>query len=147
GMGELPVAGAVADGVDARDARAPPRVGRNARSAIELDARSFEADPFDQRRPAGGDEHQVRADGLAVAEMDGELRSGVFDLRALHAEMQGDVAPAELLRELTRHVRVLLRDQGRERLDDRHLAPEPLEDRRELAADDPATENDQAGRN
>jgi hypothetical protein len=58
--------------------------------------------PIPSKRPAaGGDEHQVRADGLAVAEMDGELGSGVFDLRALHAEMQRDVAPAELLRELT----------------------------------------------
>ena len=80
-MGELPVAGAVADGVDMRDTRAPLRVSGDARSAIELDAGSFEADPFDQRPPAGGDEHQIRAGGLAVAEMDGELRSGRLELQ------------------------------------------------------------------
>ena len=61
--------------------------------------------------------------------------------------MQRDAALAELLGELVRRVRVLLRDQRREHLDDRHLAPEPTEDRRELTADDPATENDQAGWN
>ena len=43
-------------------------------------------------------------------------------------------------------VLVLLRDQPVEHLDDRHLAAEGLEDRRELAADDPAAEHDEPPR-
>jgi len=43
--------------------------------------------------------------------MDCEVRSGVFDLRAFHAEVQRDTALTELLGELVRHVRILLRDQ------------------------------------
>ena len=53
---------------------------------------------------------------------------------------------AELLRELLRRVLVLLRDQRVEHLDDRHLAAERAEDRGELAADDPAAEDDEAAR-
>ena len=53
---------------------------------------------------------------------------------------------AERLRELLRRVRVLLRDQRRQHLDDRHLAAEALEDRCELAADDPAAEHDEPAR-
>src|SRR5215472_9848195 len=110
-MGELPVAGAVADGVDVRDARAPPRVGGDACSPVKLDADSFEAEPFDQRPAAGGYEHQIRRNGLAVAEMNGDLRSGVFGFCALQAEMQRDAALAELLGELVGGVHILLRDQ------------------------------------
>ena len=95
---------------------------------------------------ADGDEHQVGLDGLALAEVDGELRAVVVDLRALLAELERDAALAELLRELLRRVRVLLRDQRLEHLDDRHLGAEALEDRRELAADDAAAEHDQAPR-
>src|SRR5207244_5712898 len=57
-----------------------------------------------------------------------------------------DSTLAYLLRELRRSVRVLLRDQRREHLDDRHLAAEPLEDGRELAADDAAAEDDETRR-
>ena len=38
---------------------------------------------------------------------------------------------------------VLLRDERRQHLDDRHLAAEAPEDRGELAADDPAAEDDE----
>ena len=43
-------------------------------------------------------------------------------------------------------VGVLLRDQRVEHLDDRHLGAEAVEDRRELAADDPAAEDDEPPR-
>ena len=55
-------------------------------------------------------------------------------------------APAELLGQLLGRVRVLLRDQARQHLDDRHLGAEALEDRGELAADDPAAEHDEPAR-
>src|SRR2546423_2733868 len=60
--------------------------------------------------------------------------------------MERDPAPPEALRELLRRVRVLLRDQRRQHLDDRHLGAEAAEDGRELAADDPAAEDDEPPR-
>ena len=78
--------------------------------------------------------------------MDGELGAVVVDLRALLAELKRDPALPERLRQLLRRVRVLLRDQRLEHLDDRHLGAEALEDRRELAADDAAAEDDEAPR-
>ena len=110
---------------------------------VELDAGGLEPEPLDERRAADGDEHQVGLHGLAVAEVDGELRAVVVDLRALLAELERDAALAELLRELLRGVGVLLRDQRVEHLDDRHLAAEAVEDRGELAADDAAAEDDE----
>ena len=92
---------------------------------------------------ADGDEHQVGLHRLAVAEVDGELRAVVLDLRALLAELERDAALPELLRELLRGVSVLLRDERVEHLDDRHLAAEAVEDRGELAADDAAAEDDE----
>src|SRR5262249_61186888 len=71
-------------------------------------------------------------------------RAVVVDLRALLAEVQRDTALLELLRQLLGRVLVLLRDQGRKHLDDRHLGAEALEDRGELAPDDPAAEDDEA---
>ena len=62
----------------------------------------------------------------------------VFDLRALLLEVQRDPALPELFGELLRRVDIFLGDQVRQHLDDRHLAAEAIEDRRELAADDPA---------
>jgi hypothetical protein len=88
---KLPVPGTVAHGVDVRHARAPLHVGGDAKAAVELDADFFQADPLDQRSAAHGYEHQVRLDGLAIAEMDSELRSGVFDFRALTAEIQREL--------------------------------------------------------
>ena len=64
------------------------------------------------------------------------------DLRALLAEVDDDSAARERLAKLARRVRVLLRDEGVEHLDDRHLGSEALEDRGELTTDDPAAEND-----
>src|SRR5205085_3791905 len=81
--------------------------------------------------------------GLALAEVDGQPVARLLDLRALLLEMERDPAPPEALRELLRRVGVLLRDQRRQHLDDRHLGAEAVEDRRELAADDPAAEDDE----
>src|SRR5581483_5241099 len=66
--------------------------------------------------------------------------------RALLAELKRDAALAELLRKLLGRVRILLRDERVEHLDDRHLAAEAAEDRGELAADDPPAEDDEAAR-
>jgi hypothetical protein len=86
-MGKLPVAGAVADRVDMRHGRAPMVVGADSRSRCILDADSLEAEACDKRSPADRDEHQVGVDGLGVAELHGQFRSGVLDLRALLLEM------------------------------------------------------------
>ena len=59
------------------------------------------------------------------------------------SRLQRDPALAELLRELLGRVLVLHRDQPRQHLDDRHLGAEAPEDRGELAADDPAAEDDE----
>ena len=118
-------------------------VGGDPLALVELDADVLEPEAFDARSAADGNEHQVCLDGLAVAEVNRERAARVLDLRALLLEMKRDPALAELLRELFRRVRVFLRNEARQHLDDRHLAAEAVEDRRELAADDPAAENDQ----
>src|SRR5918995_1418951 len=141
---ELPVAGAVADSVDVVDGGAAVLVGRDPLSRVQLDPELLEAEVLDLGRTPDGDEHQVGFHRLALAEVDGERGARVLDLRALLLEVEGDRALAELLRELLGGVRVLLRDQAREHLDDRDLGAEPGEDRRELAADDPAAQDDEA---
>ena len=83
---------------------------------------------------ADRDEHQVALDRLAVAEVHRERVALLLDL--VHCLPSCSVMPrfAELLRELLRRVRVLLRDQRVEHLDDRHLGAEAVEDRRELGS-------------
>ena len=85
-------------------------VGCDSLSLVELDADVLDADFLDDRASADGDEHQIRVDGLAVAEVDGEVRAVVVDLRALLLEVEGDPAAAELLRQLLGRVLVLLRN-------------------------------------
>ncbi len=143
GVRELPVAGDVARGVDVRDGGAPVRVGPDPVRGVERHARCLEPDALDERRTADRDEHQVALDGLALAEVDDEPGARVLDLRALLAEVDDDPAPRERLAQLARRVRVLLRDERVEHLDHRHLGAEALEDRGELAADDPAAEHDE----
>src|SRR5579862_5597338 len=60
--------------------------------------------------------------------------------------MERDAALAELFCELLARVLVLLRDE-RQHLDDRDVGAEAVEDRGELAADDPAAEHGEAARN
>ena len=143
---ELPVPGAIADRVDVRDGRPPMLVGRDPLAPIELDADLLEPEPLDERPAPDRDEHEIRVHGLAVAEVNAQPVAGLLDLRALLLEMQRDPAPAELLRELLGRVVVLGRDQLRQHLDDRHLGAEAVEDRRELAADDPAAQDDEPAR-
>ena len=147
GVRELPVAGAVADGVDVRDRRAPVLVGRDPRAPVELDADLLEPEPLDERAAADRDEHQVGLDGLAVAEVDASAGSPSSST-PLHCLPSWSAIPRlpNGLRELLRRVGVLLRDQRVEHLDDRHLGAEALEDRRELAADDAAAEDDEPAR-
>ena len=116
-------------------------VGLDSLPRIERDAGLFEADPLHGRRTADRDEHEVALDALVVPEAHVELRSGVVDLGALLAEVDDDPALRECLSELAGRVRVLLRNEALEHLDDGDVAAEALEDRRELAADDPATQD------
>src|SRR3954468_15925499 len=145
-VSKLPVAGAVADGVDVRHVGPPVVVGRDACALVEFDAGLLEADFRDERAAPDADEHQVGRHALAVAVVDDELRAVVLDPRALLAQLERDAATPELLRKLLRRLRVLLRNQGVEHLDDRHLGAEALENRRELATDDPAAEDDETAR-
>src|SRR5207244_6113684 len=126
---ELPVARAIADGVDVVHSRAPMLIRGNSLPPVEVDADRLETDPFDARAAAHRDEHQVGFDGLAVSEMDGEHAAVVVDLRALLLEVERDATLAELLGELPGRVRILLRNERRQHLDDRHLATQALEDR------------------
>ena len=142
-MGELPVSGAVADGVDVRNGCAATLVGRNADTAVVLDPDRLQPEPLDDRATPRRDEHEVALDDLAFAEVDAQGLAGLLDLRALRPEVNGDPPPLELLQELRGCVFVLLRDERREHLDDRHLRGEALEDRGELAADDAAAEDDE----
>src|SRR5204863_2625605 len=142
GVRELPVAGAVADRVDVRLGRAAVLVGGDALPLVELDADLLEAEILHGWPAPGRDEHQVGLDGLP-AEMDAQPTAGVLDLVTGGLEVECDPALLELLRELLPRVRVLLRDQLGEHLDDRHLGAEAPEDRGELAADDSAPEDDE----
>ncbi len=144
GVRELPVTGTVADGVNVLDRRAAMFVCGDALALVELDADRFEAQSLDGRAATDRDEHEIRINRLAVAEVHGQRASLVFHLLALLLEVKSDPALAKLLRELFRRVRVFLRDQRRQHLDDRHLAAEAIEDRCELAADDAAAEHDES---
>ena len=73
GVGELPVARAVSNRVDVRDGRPPSFVRGDPLPPVELDADRLEAEPFDERPAADGDEHQIRLDRLAVSEMHCQL--------------------------------------------------------------------------
>src|SRR6266508_5883650 len=144
---KLPVAGAVADGVDVLHRRAAMVVGDDALPLVELDAELLETETFDDRAAADGDEHQVSLHGLALAEVHRELRAVVVDLPALLPELERDAALAVLLCELFRRFGILLRNECVQHLDDRDLGAEAAEDRRELTADDAAAENDEPSRN
>src|SRR5207237_9371508 len=128
------------------DGRAAVLVGGDALAAVELDADLLEAEVLDVRRAPDRDEHQVGLGGLTLAEVDRERAPLLLDLRALLAEVERDFLLLERLRELLRGVFVLLRDEPRQHLDDRHLAAERAEDRGELGADDAAAEDEEAAR-
>src|SRR5439155_14165131 len=98
----LPVPGAVADGVDVRNCRAPVLVGGDSGPLVELDADSLQTEPFDHRAAPHRDEHQIRLNHLPVSEMDGQLGAALLDPRALLLEVERDAALAELLGELLR---------------------------------------------
>jgi hypothetical protein len=67
---ELPVAGAVADGVDVLLGSAAVLVGGDALPRVEFDADLLEPKPFDGRPAACRDEHQIGLDSLAASEVD-----------------------------------------------------------------------------
>src|SRR5436305_847442 len=86
---------------------ASARAGRDGGARLDPDPRRLEADPLDERAAPDRHEHQVGLHRLAVRVVDGELGAVVLHLRALLAELERDVAPPELLRELLRGVGVL----------------------------------------
>src|SRR5207253_7716438 len=71
GVGELPVAGAVADGVDVLLGRAAVLVRGDALALVVFDLDVFEPEVLDRRPAAGSDEHQVGL-GVLAAEVDAE---------------------------------------------------------------------------
>src|SRR5919198_1787708 len=142
GVGELPVAGAVTDGVDMADCRAAVFVGGDALLLVEIDADLLEAEVVDERTAAGCDEHEV-AFLLLAAVVNDESAVALLDLVALGLEVDLDAPLLELLGELLGRVVVLLRDERRKHLDDRHLAAKAPEDRGELASDDASAEDEE----
>ena len=148
GVRELPVAGAVADRVDVRHATC----GGGRRRAIPV-RRSNDTPAASSPSPSTSGARPTATSIRSASTVSPSPKWTVsaspllLDLRALLAELERDPALAELLAELLARVVVLRRDQPVEHLDDRHLAAERLEDRGELAADDPAAEHDQPARN
>jgi anti-anti-sigma factor len=65
---ELPVAGAVADGVDVVDGGAAVLVRGDSLARVEVDTELLEAEVLDLGRTPDGDEHQVGLHGLALAD-------------------------------------------------------------------------------
>src|SRR4029079_12970322 len=109
GVGELPVAGAVADGIDVRLGGAAVLVGGDARALVELDADLLQAEAFDERAASGGDEHQVALDRLVAVVLDAQPVAGVLDAVAAGVEVHVDAALAELPGHLLRGVSGLRR--------------------------------------
>ena len=121
GVGELPVAGAVADRVDVRHL-----VRRWSSAAMPL--RLSNSTPASSRpRPSTSGARptatSIRSHSIVSPSPKWTVSAAavLLDLRALLAELERDAALAERLGELLRGVLVLLRDQRRQHLDDRHL--------------------------
>ena len=125
-MRELPVARAVADREDVGDVRATLRVGTDPRPPVERDASRLEPEAVHERRAPGRDEHEVALDHLVAVERDAQPAARVLDPIAARLEVHRDAALPELLQELGTCLLVLLRDEGRQHLDDRHLRAEPV---------------------
>ena len=106
GMGELPVAGAIADRVDVVDGRASMFIRSDSLPLVELDADRFETDALDARSSTDRDEHEIGLDGLAVSEENGDRAAALLDLRALLLEVERDPTLAKLLGELSGRVGV-----------------------------------------
>src|SRR5205823_9187506 len=126
-----------ADGVDVRNGGAAMLVGGDSLAPVELDADLLQPEVLDGRPAACGHEHQVGLDRLA-AKVDSKRVVGLLNAVAGGLEVERDAALLELLGQLLRRVRVLLRDQLRQHLVYRDLGAEAMEDRGELAADNPA---------
>jgi hypothetical protein len=141
GVRELPVTGAVADGVDVLHVRAAVLVGADAlRLSNSMPAASSPRFSTSGPRPTAT---SIRSHWtLSVTEVDGQRVALLLDLGALLAELQVDAALRELLGELLRGVASSW-DQRVEHLDHRHLGAEATEDRRKLGADDAAAEDDE----
>ena len=82
GVGELPVAGAVADRVDVRDAGAAMLVGRDPGARVELDPGRLEPDAPRRAAPRPtATSIRSASNRFALAEADGERAPSIVDLR------------------------------------------------------------------
>ena len=142
---ELPVPGAVADRVDVRDGRPAVLVGGDPLAPVELDADLLEPEPLDERprgRPRRASGRRRRSRPRRSGRVSPPPR--VLDLRALLLEVERD----------PRRCRTASRAPWPRRRPPAGISvgsismivtsePKRVEDRRELAADDPAAEDDE----
>ena len=122
------------------------RVDRDA-VRVGLDADRLQADAVDARAPAGRDEQAVAAQLAPVV----ELEDVVVAARAaragrVHAEHELDAVAAQDLAERLAQRRGLAREHVLAALDQRDLAAEAAHGLRQLDADRPAAEHEQAAR-
>src|SRR6185437_14867024 len=139
----------VADGVDAGDVGAELAIDGD-EAALDLDADLLEAEPFGVRAAPDRDQHLVGLDRLwrptFAADLDGDggappLLGPRFGLGAGH---HLDPQLLELARDELDDLRVVPRQDVRQRLDDRHLGAELGVERPDLDPDVPAADDHEA---
>ena len=147
GVGEHQAADEVADRVDVRLLRPHPAVDLD-EAPVRLDLRRLEPDVLDVRGPAGRDEQLLGAELLALLALRPDLEADAvlrdLDLGRVEAGVRHhrDPAPGEAPLEGLADLAILERDDLRQVLEQRHLRPEVVVHRGELAADGAGADDD-----
>ena len=114
---------------------------------LEREAHVLDAETIRYRTAPGGDEQVLRGTllDLPVRQLHLEVDAARARLRACDrgARLHRDALLAKRLLQLRRDGLVLERDEAGQQLEERDLAPEPAEDRRELDADRTCAQNGQ----
>jgi len=148
-VGELERPGDVAGGVDVRVDRLEVLVGVDGAVLPDTDAEGLEPEARDVGGAAGGDEQLVESDAHLAAGVLADHRSRVavaFEVQRGVLRAQVDALGAESLHDQCRDLRVLLGQQLWSALHLGHLRTQPGETLRQLAADGPAADHQQAPR-
>ena len=146
-VGELRGVDQVADRVDAVLAGAAELVDHDEAPLVDLDAGAVEPELVGERSAADGDDHGVDLEVLPFAEVDGGA-ARVVGRVPVHHDTRADVdlLLLEAAHDDVGDVGVEAGEDLRQRLEDRHPGAEVGERRRELAADRPAADDGDAGR-
>src|SRR5712671_4379895 len=129
GVGEHQPADDIPDRIHVRLLRPHPAVDLD-ETTVGLDLRRLEPDLLDVRRPAGSDEHQLRAELLRLLALGPDHQADAVLVRrdggGIEAGLRhdGDAAPAEAALERLADLAVLERHDRRQVFEDRDLDPE-----------------------